>query len=287
MTPTEYCENKVRQNGSSFYFSFLFLTPEKRLAMTALYAFCREVDDIVDECSDANVAQSKLNWWRQEIYTTFNPSSNSAPSHPVCQVLQPLLKQYPLKMQYFLDIIQGTEMDLHHQGFQDFSELESYCYHVAGSVALLSIAITGYQHPETEKYAKDLGTALQLTKILRDVKEDMARGRLYIPAADLQQQQVTLEMLEQGQDNENIRALFAFQAQRAESYYQKADAILPTDERYNQRFGLIMAAIDSAVLQKIKKLSYPVLTQGVRINPLHKLWLAWNTARREFLKSNG
>jgi len=285
MTPNEYCENKVRQSGSSFYYSFLFLSPERKTAIMALYAFCREVDDIVDECSDAHIAQNKLNWWKQEIYTTFNPDSGQKPNHPVCLALLPLLKQYPFKMQYFLDIIQGMEMDLHHQGFQTFKELETYCYHAAGAVGLLTIEIMGYENPETEQYAKYLGTALQLTNILRDVKEDLARSRLYLPLAELEQFDVSIDMLKNGQISPNTQKLFAFQAERAETYYSQAQQILPEKDRYQQRTGLIMAAIYHTTLQKIKKTNYPVLTKRVRINPIHKLWIAWTTARKEYKRA--
>lgn len=285
MTPNQYCENKVRQSGSSFYYSFLFLAPEQRTAIMALYAFCREVDDIVDECSEPEIAQNKLNWWKQEIFTTFDPNAKQKPNHPVCQALQPLLEQYPFKMQYFLDIIQGMEMDLYHQGFQTFKELETYCYHAAGAVGLLTIEIMGYQNPATEQYAKNLGIALQLTNILRDVKEDLARSRLYLPKEDLETFGVRLEMLKTEQYSPEVLQLLAHQAERAETYYTDAMTNLPEPDRYQQRTGLIMAAIYHAILKKIVRKSYPVLTQRVNINPIQKLWIAWRTARKEYQRS--
>ena len=278
MTPDEYCQEKTRQSSSSFYYSFLFLTPQQRQAMTALYAFCREVDDVVDECSDPQVAASKLNWWRQEINELFN----GQPNHPVARALQISINHYPLQQGYFQELITGMEMDLHTSQYPDFNALSLYCYRVAGVVGLLTIAILGYQNKQTIAYAKKLGTALQLINILRDVKEDAQRGRFYIPQDELTHFKLANNDLAAGKSSSRAIELFKFQARRAEQFYQDAFRILPPEDRYAQRTGIIMAEIYYALLKKIQRKNYPVLEQRVKVAKLKKLWIAWHTARREY-----
>ncbi|MCU7836896.1 MAG: presqualene diphosphate synthase HpnD [gamma proteobacterium symbiont of Taylorina sp.] len=278
MNPDEYCQEKTQQSSSSFYYSFLFLDDVQRQAMTALYAYCREVDDIVDECSDPSVAMQKLNWWREEIHCLFH----ATPTHPVTLALRTALKQYPLQEKYFQELISGMEMDLHTAQYSSFDELSLYCYRVAGVVGLLTIEILGYQHPETQDYAKNLGIALQLINILRDVKEDAQRGRIYIPQDELAHFEVEQSMLTNTSNNSKTLALFEFQADRAEDYYHKAFSTLKQSDRYQQRTGIIMAEIYFALLKKIKVRHYPVLNKRVKVSKLKKLWIAWSTARREY-----
>ncbi len=277
MTPDEYCQEKTQQSGSSFYYSFLFLDDSQRQAMTALYAYCREVDDVVDECSDSSVAASKLNWWRQEIHHLFQ----GKPSHPVTQALAIALKQYPLQQKHFLELISGMEMDLRLQVYPTFSELSLYCYRVAGVVGLLTIEILGYKEDSTKEYAKYMGTSLQLINILRDVQEDAQRGRIYLPQDELQKFGVSTEMLLDNKNSKETLDLFAYQAKRANEYYDKAFESLATEDRYSQRMGIIMAEIYYALLKKIKAKGYPVLESRVSVCKLKKLWIAWTTARRE------
>ena len=278
MTPDEYCQEKTQKSSSSFYYSFLFLDNTQRQAMTALYAYCREIDDIVDECTDAYVAANKLNWWRTEI----NALYNGKPSHPVSQALKQALKHYPLKKSLMLELISGMEMDLHKTEYSTFDELSLYCYRVAGVVGLLTIEILGYEDKSAIEYAKNLGIALQLINILRDVKEDTIRGRIYIPQDERAKYNVTKDMLLNHETNKNILDLFTFQAQRAEQFYKKAFKALNTKDRYSQRTGIIMAEIYHALLNKIIKQNFPVLKKRVHINALKKLWIAWTTARREY-----
>ncbi len=278
MTPDEYCQQKTQQSGSSFYYSFLFLDRPQKQAMTALYAFCREVDDIADECTDPLVAERKLQWWREEIAHLYNGKSN----HPVCLALEEALLNYPLQQQYFLQLIDGMEMDLYCSNYSSFDKLSVYCYRAASVVGLLSIEIFGYQHDSTRQYAHDLGLALQLINILRDVREDARRGRIYIPADEMERFQVTREMLLNGQDTSQTRDLFAYQADRARRIYQQAFAQLHQEDRYAQKTGIIMAEIYAALLDKIIHLNYPLLQQRVKLAKLKKLWIAWSTARREF-----
>ncbi|MCC6211784.1 MAG: presqualene diphosphate synthase HpnD [Burkholderiales bacterium] len=273
MTPDDYCQQKAAASGSSFYYSFLFLPAERRRAITALYAFCREVDDVVDECSDAQLARTKLAWWRGEVGKLFQ----GEPSHPVARALQPFIQKFEIRAKYLNEIVDGMEMDLTQTRYLDFAGLERYCYHVAGAVGLLAAGIFGYRNPRTLDYAKALGTAFQLTNIIRDVGEDARKNRIYLPADELQRFGVSAKEILDAKTSENFRKLMAFQARRAEGYYASAMAALPAEDRRDQRAGLIMAAIYRATLAEIERDGFKVLTQRTSLTPLRKLWLAWKT----------
>jgi 15-cis-phytoene synthase len=277
MNPETYCQHKTRRSGSSFYFSFLFLPPDKRRAITALYAFCREVDDIVDECDDPQAARVALQGWRDEIERLFQ----GAPQHPVSQALLPVISTYHLPREQFLEIIDGMEMDLDHLRYENFSQLALYCYRVASVVGLMAAEIFGYSDRRTLKYAHDLGMALQLTNILRDVGEDARRGRCYLPADDMARFGVTFEQLQQGVWHAEMGKLFVLLAERAEGYYQQAFARLPEADRENQLCGIIMARIYHKLLQRICEQGYPVLQRRVSLPWWQKFWLAWSGARKE------
>ena len=273
MTPAEYCQEKAAKSGSSFYYSFLFLPQLRREAITALYAFCREVDDIADECTDPAIAQVKLEWWRQELGRTFADQ----PSHPVSQALHPAIRRYGLAQEQLEEIIDGMEMDLQYVRYPDFKSLQLYCYRVAAVVGQLAATIFGFTDRATLKYAHDLGIAFQLTNIIRDVGEDAQRNRIYLPLDELQQFGVAQSDLLAGRSSPEFQALLAFQTQRAQSYYQQAMQALPQVDRRNQRPGLVMAAIYQAVLNEIARDNFPVLQQRVSLTPIRKLWLAWRT----------
>jgi len=277
MSPEQYCQNKAAHSGSSFYYSFLFLPAAQRQAITALYAFCREVDDVVDECSEPAVARRKLDWWRSEIGNCFA----GRPNHPVTRALQTPLQQYNLPQEYFHEIIDGMEMDMDQNRYPSFSELALYCHRAAGVVGLLSAEIFGYRHRDTLKYAETLGTALQLTNILRDIREDAERGRIYIPLDEMLEHHVKPHELLQGAFTDSTRDLFAAQAKRARGYYQQAMQHLPAEDRYAQRGGIIMAEIYQALLKEIESDGYRVMQQRIRLTPLRKLWIAWKCSRRE------
>ncbi len=200
MTPDEYCQQRAVQSGSSFYYSFLFLPPERRRAITALYAFCREVDDVVDERMDPTVARAKLAWWRDEIATAFA----GTPQHPVARALAPVVASYHLPEAHFQTVIDGMAMDLERSRYRDFGELESYCHRVAGVVGLMSAEIFGYANPATREYARDLGIAFQLTNIVRDVGEDARRGRIYLPQDELARHGVPDARIAQGRVEHRI-----------------------------------------------------------------------------------
>ena len=277
MTPEAYCQDKAARSGSSFYYSFLFLPPAQRRAITALYAFCREVDDVVDEQLDEQVARAKLAWWREEIGRLFE----GRPQHPVSRALAPAVESFNLPQEYFQEIIDGMEMDLDYDCYETFKELSLYCHRVASIVGIMAAEIFGYQDRRTLKYAHHLGMAFQLTNILRDVREDCERGRLYIPLDELQRFGVSAEELAAGRTSDEIRALFQHQEQRARHYYQQAFAALPDGDRYTQRSGLIMAAIYLGTLDEIASDGFRVLERRISLTPLNKLWIAWKTNRSE------
>jgi 15-cis-phytoene synthase len=274
MTPLQYCKQKASQSGSSFTVSFIFLPKTQRDAMTALYAFCREVDDVVDECSDFNVAQTKLNWWKSEVANLYN----ATPQHPVTKALQPVVAQYNLAQEHFLEIIDGMEMDLKFNRYEDFKQLQLYCYRVASVVGLLSAQIFGFKNRKTLKYAHDLGMAFQLTNIIRDVGEDARRGRIYLPLDELRNAKVSEEDILQSRETPQVKELIEYQIERAESYYDKALRELPTEDTKQQRTGLMMAAIYRTLLREIKADSAEkVLNFKTKLPPLRKFLLAMQT----------
>jgi phytoene synthase len=273
MTPDDYCQQKAAASGSSFYYSFLFLPAEKRRAITALYAFCREVDDVVDEVSDIGIARTKLAWWRTEVANLFA----GHPQHPVTKALAPFGAAFGIDAARMNEIIDGMEMDLVYHRYPDFDSLRLYCHRAAGVVGQLSASIFGYQHPGTLEYAENLGIAFQLTNIIRDVGEDARRGRVYLPQDELARFGLTAEDILARKGGAAFVDLMRFQAQRARSYYELAFAKLAPGDRRSQRAGLIMAAIYRTLLDEIARDDFQVLEQRVTLTPLRKLWIAWKT----------
>ncbi|MFA6063167.1 MAG: presqualene diphosphate synthase HpnD [Gallionella sp.] len=273
MTPDQYCQEKAAASGSSFYYSFLFLPKEKRRAIIALYAFCREVDDVVDECTDEQVARTTLNWWRGQVAEIYG----GKPQHPVAIALIPVVVKFNMAQELLLEIIDGMEMDLDQPRYSDFKSLQLYCYRVASVVGLLSVEIFGYTDRQTLKYAHDLGIAFQLTNIIRDVGEDARRNRIYLPMEEMQQFGVTAADILNANETENFHKLMEFQIERAEGFYQQALAQLPSVDRKTQSTGLIMAAIYRATLSEVKASGCHVLKERISLTPLRKLWLAWTT----------
>jgi phytoene synthase len=273
MTPDEYCQQKAAASGSSFYYSFLFLPPERRRAITALYAFCREVDDVVDESSDSQLAATKLAWWRQEVANLFAGN----PQHPVSKALLPFTEKYSLSEKHLGEIIDGMEMDLTQTRYLDWQGLERYCHRVAGVVGLLAARIFGFTEPRTLEYAHSLGIAFQLTNIIRDVGEDARKNRIYLPMEDLQKFGVPAADILGMRQTDAFRSLMRFQAERARSRYEEAFRALPASDRKAQRPGLIMAAIYRALLEEIERDGFNVLAQRTSLTPLRKFWIAWKT----------
>ncbi|MBL8474267.1 MAG: presqualene diphosphate synthase HpnD [Rhodocyclaceae bacterium] len=268
-----YCQQRAAQSGSSFYYSFLLLPPERRQAINALYTFCREVDDVVDECHDPQIAHTKIAWWRTEVKRIFDGGA----SHPAAQALVPAVARFQLPAEYFMEILDGMEMDLTQSRYLDFKALSLYCHRVAGVVGLLSAEIFGYTDRGTQKYAHELGMAFQLTNIIRDVGEDARRNRIYLPVDELQRFGVKAADIRQARYSDEFRALMQFQIERAEQYYERAFAQLPAADRKAQRPGLVMAKIYRTLLEEIRRDGCLVLDRRTSLTPLRKLWLAWTT----------
>ena len=276
MTPDAYCADKAAQSGSSFYYSFRLLPPERRVAINALYAFCREVDDAVDETSDPNVARAKLAWWRTEVAAIYA----GAPQHPVALALVPAARRYGLRQADLQTVIDGMQMDLDKVRYVDFAELETYCDRVAGAVGLMSAEIFGYEDPATRGYARDLGIAFQLTNIIRDVGEDARRGRIYLPQDDLARFGVAPSDVLRATASPAFVELMRFEVDRARGWYGRALAKLPPRDRRAQRAGLAMAAIYRTLLDEIARDGYRVLDRRIALTPLRKLWIATRAAWR-------
>jgi len=271
MTPAQYVQDKAAASGSSFYYAFLFLPERKRAAITAFYAFCREVDDVVDDMVDAGVAQTKLAWWQSEVAKAYAGN----PSHPVMQAIMHLSGEFGIEQRHLQAVIEGCQMDLHQTRYLDYPNLQRYCHLVAGIVGEVAARIFGQTQEQTTDYAHTLGQALQLTNIIRDVGEDAGRGRIYLPVSELQQFDVKAHEILNRVYSERFTALMRFQAQRAHGLYDQALALLPAADRRAQKPGLMMASIYRALLREIEHDNFQVLHQRISLTPLRKLWLAW------------
>ena len=273
MDPHEYCQSKAAVSGSSSYYSFLFLPPDRRRAITALYAFRSELADAVDECTDASVARTKLAWWRKELASVFH----GTPQHPVARALAEVAPRYNLPEERLNEIVDGMEMDLLHNRYSDFESLKLYCHRVASVVGLLSAEIFGYRDRRTLEYAADLGTAFQLTNIIRDVGENARRDRIYLPLDELGRHGVSTTDILNARHTEGFSRLMEFQIGRALGYYRSAFEKLPAEDRRAQRSGIVMAAIYQTTLDEIRRDGCRVLKQRVSLTPVRMLWTAWKT----------
>jgi phytoene synthase len=271
MTPEQYVQQKAAASGSSFYYAFLFLPKQRRAAITAFYAFCREVDDVVDEVSDPGVARTKLAWWQNEVARSFA----GQPAHPVMVALMPLTSSYGIEARHLLAIIEGCLMDLEQNRYLDLAGLQRYCHLVAGVVGEVAAQIFGQTQAQTTAYAHTLGLAFQLTNIIRDVGEDALRGRIYLPVSELQAFDVKAHEILQRKYSDRFTALMKFQADRAQGLYDEALALLPQADRQTQKPGLMMASIYRTLLREIERDNFQVLHQRISLTPLRKLWLAW------------
>ncbi|HJV61426.1 MAG TPA: presqualene diphosphate synthase HpnD [Albitalea sp.] len=277
MTPDQYVQDKAARSGSSFYYAFLFLPPQQRAAITAFYAFCREVDDVVDEVNDPGVAATKLAWWRKEVGSSFA----GQPSHPAMKALMPHVAVHRIEAAHLLAVIEGCEMDLQQSRYLDFAGLARYCHLVAGVVGEVAANVFGRTSKQTIEYAHRLGLAMQLTNIIRDVGDDARRGRIYIPVSELQRFDVKAGELLKLQPpygySERFTALMKFQAERAHRTYDEALSMLPAQDRAAQKPGLMMANIYRTLLREIEADNFQVLHQRTSLTPLRKLWIAMRT----------
>ncbi|EYC50950.1 phytoene synthase [Hylemonella gracilis str. Niagara R] len=280
-SPAQYVQDKAAASGSSFYYAFMFLPPPRRAAITAFYAFCREVDDVVDEVSDPGVAHAKLAWWQAEVGRAWQGQA----THPAVQALMPHVSGYGIEQRHLLAVIEGCELDLQQSRYLDYPGLQRYCHLVAGVVGEVAARIFGGPREADiamddirTRYAHTLGLAFQLTNIIRDVGEDALRGRVYLPINELQRFDVKAHEILNRQYSERFIALMRFQAERAQGLYDEALALhaqLPATERRAQKPGLMMASIYRTLLREIERDNFQVLHQRVALTPLRKLWLAW------------
>lgn len=277
MTPEQYVQEKAAKSGSSFYYAFLFLPPPRRAAITAFYAFCREVDDVVDEATDAGVAAAKLAWWRSEVASAYA----GGPNHPVMKALMPHTVPFTIKATHLQAVIDGCQIDLEQTRFLDFPGLARYCHLVAGVVGEVAASIFGRSSDATVVYAHRLGLAMQLTNIIRDVGDDARRGRIYLPVSELQRFEVKAsELLLRTAPHgysERFTALMRFQAERAHHTFDEAMALLPESDRAAQKPGLMMANIYRSLLREIESQDFQVLHQRTSLTPVRKLWIALRT----------
>ena len=275
MRALDYCHQKAAESHSSFLSGFRFLSVEKRNAITVLYAFCRELDDVVDGCTDPNVAQITLNWWRSDLEKVFN---NEMPEHPVHQALKDIRASFDLPKNEFEALIDGMQMDLEQARYGSFDELKLYCHRVAGVVGRLIARILGFSNPKTLEYADKMGLALQLTNIIRDVGEDARQGRIYLPIEEMQKFDVPANVIMQCKPTDNFAKLMQFQVNRARETYREAMLLLPAEDKKSQKVGLIMAAIYYALLNEIDRDgAQNVLTYKIAIPSPRKKRIALKT----------
>ena len=249
MTPDQYCKEKLNASHSNFAVAFIFLSNKKRKAINALYAFCREVDDIADECKEYEIGKNKLDWWRFEIQRLFDNN----PQHPVTKALLPHIKNYQLNQEYFIEILDGMEMDLNFNRYESFKQLQLYCYRVASVVGIMSAKIFGYKNVQTNKYAHNLGIALQLTNIMRDIGEDARRDRIYVPLDQLKTLNISENEILALTKNEKFIDLINHLSLQAKGFYLEAIRQLPKEDKWAQLPGLIMANIYYILLHEIKQ----------------------------------
>ncbi len=277
MTPRQYCEEKTRGSGSSFFYAFLFLEEDQRRAMMALYAFCREVDDIADEVSEQSVAMQKIAFWREELHRAFHDK----PRHPVGRELHWAKEHFSLDEELFIEILDGMLMDISGKPVIKASDLSLYCYRVAGTVGLLSIEIFGYHSRKARDFATLLGEALQLTNILRDLKADAAIGRIYLPQEDRIRFKVTDQDFKDGNMSKGMTSLLQYYGEKTEEAYRRALAELPAEDRQSLRPSLLMASIYHAQFRRLQACGFDAWHHSARISPLRKIWIAWRAWRHE------
>ncbi|MEJ2344428.1 MAG: presqualene diphosphate synthase HpnD [Gammaproteobacteria bacterium] len=277
MTPERYCLDKGLPQGSSLYYSALYLQPEQRRALAAVFALRREIRALIDECSDLDVAQRKLDWWRAEIEGAFG----GAVQHPAAQALQQAAGTFNLPVEYFQEMLDGVEMDLRGSRYETFRDLSLYCHRVGGVAGTLWTEICGYRDHRALKYGHALGVGLELLRILRDLRHDVARGRLYLPREELERFAVTTTDLGHPTGSGHVQALLGLQSRRIHEQFEHALSQLPEVDRFRQCSGLIMCRIQLTLLKEIERDGLRVLEHRLRLTPLRKLWLAWNGRRRE------
>lgn len=280
MNLKSYTAALVRRAQTNFYYAFLFLPRPKREAIYAAYAFSRHTDDLVDDACSPEAAKRDLAAWRAELHACYNGS----PAHPIARNLQQTLQRFSIPREHFFHLIDGVEMDLVKRRYATFEDLYAYCYRVASVIGLICIEIFGYKNPATRDYAVNLGVALQLTNILRDIKTDALQGRIYLPEEDLRRFGYTEADLFTGAYTPAFTDLMAFQCERAWGYYAEARRLLPEEDRQALFSAEIMGRIYSRLLQRIEAVEYNVFEHPIRLGNLRKLGIALNVWLRNRLR---
>ena len=272
-----HCASITRASSSNFYYAFKLLPEERRRALYATYAFCRFVDDIADD-DQVREPAVLLERWREELERVYG----GVPTRAVSRALSDSVRRFSIPRRYFDEIIDGVEMDLTRKRYPNFTELRLYCYRVASAVGLICIEIFGYRNPRARIYAENLGLAFQLTNIIRDVREDAQRGRIYLPLEDLESFGVKEEEMLSGQHSERFERLMEFEAGRAQEFYHQAELALPAEDRVSLLTAEAMRLIYSALLRRIVKSRYRVMDGRLRLSAPHKMFLvgrAWASGR--------
>jgi 15-cis-phytoene synthase len=273
----ERCAQVTRRSRSSFYYAFILLPTERRRALHAVYAFCRFIDDIADDETIREPALL-LKRWREELDRVYS----GAPTRALSRALADSARRFKIPRELFEEIINGVEMDLSRKRYQSWEELRPYCYRVASALGLICIEIFGYSNPSAKLYAENLGLALQLTNILRDVREDAERGRIYLPLEDLARFNVSESEILGGVYSPNFVRLMDFEARRARELYALAQSELAPEDRATLLTAEAMRLIYAALLERIINSNYRVLDRRHRLSAPHKLYLvgrAWAEGR--------
>ena len=273
----DHCQQIIRSRAKNFYFAFRTLPAPRRRAIYAAYAFCRLCDDIADEDRPLEEKRRLLSSTRQLLQESLDGKGDD----PVFMALGDSIRSFKIPGQYFEQVIDGVEIDLDRNRFTDFEELRSYCHKVAGVVGLISIEVFGYQDPRAKLYAIDLGLAMQLTNILRDIKEDAGRGRIYIPLDELASSGYSERELEEGVVNDSFRRLMRFQVERARRYFHSGRRLIPTLPLQSRACPKVLVAVYSAILDRIESSDYDVYQRRIGLSTTAKLLLTarlWATS---------
>ena len=260
---------RARKSGSSFYYALWLLPRDRREALFRIYNLCRALDDAVDQAPSLEAAREALGRWEREIQQTYE----GRPSHPLTREVLPVLEQYEIPQKYWMDLLAGLEMDLTQTRYPTFRELHRYCYRVASVVGLMCLEVFGYENALARAYAVDLGIALQLTNILRDLPQDAQQGRIYLPLEDLYRYRYTEADLLQGRYTPAFVELMRFECDRAREYFQRAEESLPPEDRERLRPARAMAETYRTLLDRIEEARYNVFAQTPRVSTLEKLWI--------------
>jgi phytoene synthase len=266
----EQCAEVLQRSGSSFAAAFWMLPAPQRRALHAVYAFCRLADDVADDPNVRGDRQRLLERWRAELAAAYRGDA----THPVGIALADAVQRFRLPQDVFVDLLRGVESDLSGESIETWADLERYCYRVASTVGLLLVRVLGARHPDSLEYARQMGIAVQLTNVLRDVGEDAASGRVYLAREDLARMHVPPESLGEGKLTEEIRLLLALYAERARIRYEAADRLLPADDRRVLRPAEAMGRIYRALLEEIHRQGFPCLGPAIRLSKPRRLAIA-------------